>query len=215
MPAATVLLVIPLRHEASSEAHLVANLFDARFEKHSVVTGRKDVRIANIHLVHTGAVFAVVALHLDAMVAHHVGDTSQQVVVSACLADGITVHARVEGRQVRAKVLFAERKHILAEKTEFQFRSRHRLITHRTRTFHHLTHQVARGYRDGLAMFRPQVTNTGGNFLLPRLHHKRRKIGPHHDISKAALPVTYFEIGQHVLRDVPTEEHVALSKAVL
>src|ERR1700693_5011120 len=66
-----------------------------------------------------------------------------------------------------------------------------------------------------LAMFCPQVTNTGSNILLPRHHGKRGEIGLHDDISKAALPVTHLEVREHVLRDIPAKEHITLRKSVL
>src|SRR6266566_534246 len=75
--ATTVLLIVPLGHKASGETPLVANLFNACFEKQSMVRSSEGIGVVDIHLIHTWAMFTVVALDLNSMIAHHTGNTSQ------------------------------------------------------------------------------------------------------------------------------------------
>src|SRR5436309_3377172 len=52
-------------------------------------------------------------------------------------------------------------------------------------------------------MLRPQVAYTGSHVLLPWDDGKRKQVGFHHDVGKATLPVTEFEVGQDDLTNVP------------
>src|SRR6266851_4573777 len=63
-------------------------------------------------------------------------------------------------------------------------------------------------------MLAPQVTNTGSDVFFPRHKREGREIGLHYDICEATLPVAKFEVGQYVLRDVPAEKYITLSKAI-
>jgi len=74
--AAAVFLVIPLRHEGSSEAHLVADFLDARLEEHGVIARGERTGVMNVHLVHARAMLAIVALDGDAVIAHHAGNAA-------------------------------------------------------------------------------------------------------------------------------------------
>src|SRR5437588_12258196 len=95
VPTAPIFLVIPLGHKAGSEPHLVTNFLDARFEKHGCIASSDATGIAYVHLIHAWPVPAIVPLDLHTMVAHHTGNPAQQVVIGACLANGVTVKARV------------------------------------------------------------------------------------------------------------------------
>src|SRR5260221_9430343 len=88
MPTASIFLVIPLGHEGCRQTHLVTNFFDAGFEEHCSIASLQSIGIADVHLVHTGSMFAVVAFDIDIAVAHHTSDASQQMIVGAGLADG-------------------------------------------------------------------------------------------------------------------------------
>jgi hypothetical protein len=63
-------------------------------------------------------------------------------------------------------------------------------------------------------MLSPHVADTGSHIFFPGHQRKGREVGLHHNIGKALLPVTEFEIGEHSLGNVPAEEHIALWKAI-
>src|SRR6266581_3213586 len=63
-------------------------------------------------------------------------------------------------------------------------------------------------------MLAPQVTNTGSDVFFPRHKREGGEIGLHDDVREAAFPIAKFEVGQHVLCNVPAEKHIALSKAI-
>src|SRR5207248_7797360 len=94
VPTAPIFLVIPLSHKAGSEPHLVTNFLDARFEKHGSITSSDGIGITYVHFIHAWPVLAIVPFNLHTMVAHHTGNAAQQVIISACLANGIAVKAR-------------------------------------------------------------------------------------------------------------------------
>ena len=106
MPAAAVFLVVPLGHKGGSQTHLMADFFDTRFKEHSFVSGSHRIVIANVHLIHARAMFAIVAFDLNAIIAHVTRNAPQQALIRAGLANGVTVEARTEWQQIRAKVFF-------------------------------------------------------------------------------------------------------------
>ncbi len=86
----------------------MADFLDARLEEHGVIARGECAGIMNVHLVHAGAMLAIVAFDFDAMIAHHAGNAAQQVIVGARLADRVTVKAGVQGCQIRAEILVAQ-----------------------------------------------------------------------------------------------------------
>ena len=213
MPAAAIFLVIPLRHKGRRQSHLVTDFFHARLEEHGFVAGGERVIIAQVHLIHAGAVFAVVPLDKDAVVAHHTCNAAQQVFVSTRLADGVTVEAGIEWQQVRPVVFFTQRNHRLAEKAKFQFCRRRSFNAHRASALQHVIQDISRGNRHRVAVLSPQVANTGGDVLFPGDKREGGKIGLHKNIRKSVFPVTELEVGKDGLRDIPTKDHITLCKA--
>src|SRR5215467_2131155 len=106
--AAAILLVVPLRHEGGGVAHLMTDFFDACFEEHGSVSASSGRYIAYVHFIHAGTMLAVIAFYFNPVIAHHAGDTSQQVIIGARLADGVAVHTGIERGQVWAEVFFAQ-----------------------------------------------------------------------------------------------------------
>src|SRR5260370_12409990 len=81
MPTASIFLVIPLGHEGCCQTHLVTNFFDAGFEEHCSIASLQSIGIADVHLVHTGSMFAVVAFDIDIAFTHHTTHSSHQLLV--------------------------------------------------------------------------------------------------------------------------------------
>src|SRR5713226_2868132 len=214
MPTASIFLVIPLGHEGCRQTHLVTNFFDAGFEEHCSIASLQSIGIADVHLVHTGSMFAVVAFDIDIAVAHHTSDASQQMIIGAGLADGVAVVARIQWGQVWPKVLFSQRRLALTEEAKFQFGSSQRLISHRAGAFYDFSKNVPRRNSHRLSVLGPQVAYTRGHVFFPWYKLKCGEIGLHHNICKTMLPVTELEIRQHNLGNVPAKEHITLPKPI-
>src|SRR5260370_8438460 len=95
MPTASIFLVIPLGHEGCCQTHLVTNFFDSGFEEHRSIASLQSIGIADVHLVHTGSMFAVVALDIDITVTHHTSTPPQQMIVVPRLAVGVAFLPRI------------------------------------------------------------------------------------------------------------------------
>src|SRR5258708_12414748 len=137
MPTASIFLVIPLGHEGCRQTHLVTNFFDAGFEEHCSIASLQSIGIADVHLVHTGSMFAVVAFDIDIAVAHHTSDASQQMIIGAGLADGVAVVARIQWGQVWPKVLFSQRRLALPQQPKFHLAHPQQLTPHPPDTFYY------------------------------------------------------------------------------
>src|SRR5690348_311104 len=129
MPATTIFLIVPLGHKAGSDSLLVADLFDACLEKHGIICRCKSTCIAQIHLIHTRPMLAIISLDFDAMATHCASNTTQERVIGTGLTNGIAVQTRFKGSQGWSILFVAQRDHGLVKNTKLQFRGSQRLVS--------------------------------------------------------------------------------------
>ena len=211
----------PLQPSISSE-YLAMNVgtppacasisFDPLLKSMPRSAASRRVAVAKVHLVHALAVLAVVAFDLDAVRVHVAAQAADNVVVDAGVADRVAVEAGVQRR--RSLKFFARS---VSWSSRNMRNSNSTAILHRTpaarRAVEHAAQDGARATGEGCRARCKRRRRRGGRGL-PR-HDRKVARSAAGGCRRTRVGAADGEpAADHLLGDIPAEDHVALGEAV-